>query len=193
MDSFDIFGVKRKVDIPEKFRTFISEEYFQNCISCNKYLLKAKTLYVIEKAIKDKYVEFEYAMCMDCAEKMRKNLSDLSLARIGKYFEDHIESFDIRNTLIEKKFTTVDDYLSTCLINGSPIKTLNEYQIFAYCEGDKLLVSYFPYMISHEAIEDMQELLSAQTKDELDDFTKKHFDLPPEWKETIKGKKIILI
>lgn len=193
MDNFNIYGVQKKIDIPEKFKTFISEEFFQNCISCQKYLLKAKTLYVIEKAIKDNHVEFEYAMCMDCAEKMRKNLSDLSLARIGKYFEDHIESFDERIHLIEQKYKTVDDYLSTCLINGSPVNILNEYQIFAYCEGNKLLVSYFPYMISHEAIEEMQDLLSAQTKDELDDFTRRHFDLPPEWKETVKGKKFVLI
>lgn len=193
MDNFDIYNIKSKIDIPKTFKTFISEEYFQNCISCNKYLLKDRTLYVIEKAIKDNYVEFEYAMCMDCAEKMRKNLSSLSLERIAKYFEEHINSFDARNLLIEQKFTTIDDYLSTCLINGSPVNRLNEYQIFAYCEGDKLLLSYFPYMISHEAIEEMQELLSPQTKDELDNFTRKHFDLPPEWKETIKGKKFVLI
>ena len=48
-------------------------------------------------------------------------------------------------------------------------------------------------MISHEAIEEMQELLSPQTKDELDDFTKEHFDLPPEWREIIKNKKFVLI
>jgi len=193
MENYDIYNIKCKIDIPATFKTFISEEYFQHCISCNKYLLKGNTLYVIEKAIKDNYVEFEYAMCMDCAEKMRRNLSGLSLKRIGKYFEEHVNSFDARNLLIEQKFTTIDDYLSTCLINGSPANRLNEYQIFAYCEGKKLLLSYFPYMISHEAIEEMQELLSPQTKDELDNFTKKHFDLPPEWRETIKGKKFVFI
>ena len=193
MESFDIYSIKSKIDIPETFKTFVSEEYFQNCISCNKYLLKGKTQYVIEKAIKGNNVEFEYAMCLDCAEKMRENLSDLSLERIGKFFEEHVDLFDKRNYLLEQKHTTIDDYLSTCLINGSSITSLNEYQIFAYCEGDKILLSYFPYMISHEAIEEMQELLSPQTKDELDDFTKKHFDLPPEWREIIKDKKFVLI
>ena len=193
MENFNIYSVKSRADIPATFKTFVSEEYFQNCISCNKYLLKGKTQYVIEKAVKNNNVEFEYAMCLDCAEKMRENLSDISLERIGKYFENHVDLFDKRNYFLEQKFTTVDDYLSTCLINGTNISSLDEYQIFAYCEDDKLLLSYFPYMISHRAIEEMQELLSAQTKDELDDFTKRHFDLPPEWRETIIGKKFVLI
>ncbi len=44
MENFDIYNIKNKIDIPTTFKTFISEEYFQNCISCNKSLLKGKTL-----------------------------------------------------------------------------------------------------------------------------------------------------
>jgi formate hydrogenlyase subunit 6/NADH:ubiquinone oxidoreductase subunit I len=39
MGNFDIYSMKSKIEIPKTFKTFISEEYFQNCISCNKYLL----------------------------------------------------------------------------------------------------------------------------------------------------------
>jgi len=132
-------------------------------------------------------------MCMECAEKMRRQLSQESLERIGNYFEKHVNVQDKINHFLEHNYTSVDDYLSACLISGSPIDGLNEYQIFAHCEGENLLLSFFPYMISHAVIEEMQELLSAKTKDELDDFTGRHFDLPPEWKESIKGKKLILI
>lgn len=193
MDNSDIYRISNKIEIPKTFKTFISEEYFQNCISCNKYLLTADSLYVIEKAIKDNYIEFEYAMCIECAIEMRKQLSRESLERIDKYFEEHVNLPDKINHFLENNCTSVDDYLSTCLISGLSINDLNEYQIFALCEGKELLMSLFPYMISHAITEEMQELLSAKTKDELDDFTSRHFDLPPEWKESIRGKKIILL
>lgn len=192
MDNSDINSIS-KIEIPDTFKTFISEEYFQNCISCDKYLLADDSQYVIEKAIKDKYIEFEYAMCLECAEKMRKKLSQESLERIGNYFEEHVNFHDKTTHFSESNCASVDDFLSRCLVSGSSINDLTEYQIFALCEGKNLLLSFFPYMICHAVIEEMQELLSAKTKDELDDFTEKHFDLPPEWKESIKGRKLILL
>jgi len=193
MDRSDIYRISNKTKITKTFKTFVSEEYFQNCISCNKFLLNNDSQYVIEKAIKDNHVEFEYAMCIECTEKMRKKLSPQSLQRIGDYFDKHVNISDKINDLLEHNCPSVDECLSKCLISGSSIRSLDEYQIFALCEGESLLLSFFPYMISHAALEDMQELLSSQTKDELDDFTSKHFDLPPEWKEAIKGKKLILL
>lgn len=193
MDNSDIYRISNKIEIPGIFKTFVSEEYFQNCISCGKYLLDSGSQYVIEKAIKDNYIEFEYAMCLECAEKMRKKLSTESLDRIDKYFEEHVDLPGKINRFLQDNSTSVDDYLSTCLISGKSINNLNEYQIFAICEGKELLLSLFPYMISHSIVEEMQELLSAKTRDELDDFTSRHFDLPPEWKESIKSKKIILL
>lgn len=193
MDKSEISRISNKVKIPKIFKTYVSEEYFQNCISCNKFLLNDDSQYVIEKAIKNDHIEFEYAMCIDCAEKMRKKLSTQSLKRIGNFFDKNVNMSDKIDHLFKHGFASVDECLSTCMINGSSINDLKEYQIFALCEGEYLLLSLFPYMISHSAIEEMQDLLSSKTKDELDDFTNRHFDLPPEWKEAIKGKKLILI
>jgi hypothetical protein len=41
-------------------------------------------------------------------------------------------------------------------------------------------------------IEEIQEILSAKTKEELDRFTEEHFGLPPEIREVI-NKKIFII
>jgi hypothetical protein len=179
MDEFEISKFSNKVIIPRIFKTYVSEEYFQNCISCNKYLLTADSLYVIEKAIKNDQIEFEYAICIDCAEKIRKKLSPQSLKRIGDFFDENVNISEKTDHLLMHGFTSVDECLSACMVTGSSISDLDEYQIFALCEGGNLLLSLFPYMISHAAIEEMQELLSSQTKDELDDFTNRHFDLPP--------------
>ena len=183
MDKSEISRISNKVKIPKIFKTYVSEEYFQNCISCNKFLLNDDSQYVIEKAIKNDHIEFEYAMCIDCAEKMRKKLSKQSLERIGDYFDKHVNMSDKISHLLKHGSNSVDECLSTCLINGSSINDLKEYQIFALCEGENLLLSFFPYMISNAAIEDMQDLLSSQTKDELDDFTGKYLGPPPEFRE----------
>ncbi len=44
MENFDNYNIKNKIDIPTTFKTFIKQEYFQNYTSCNKSLLKGKTL-----------------------------------------------------------------------------------------------------------------------------------------------------
>lgn len=179
--------------IPKVFKTFVSEEYFRNCIVCNKNLLHDGTQYLIEKAIKNGYVEFEYSVCLDCAAKMRKQLSSESLQRIEKHFNRQVDLDVRRKRLLNDNGTDIDSWLSQCLFTGSPIDTLDEYQIYAHCDGYDLLFTYMPYMISGEALEDMQKLLSKKTKDELDGFVDDFFSLPPEWKDALKKKDIILV
>ncbi len=183
----------KTVDIPKVFKTFVSEEYFRNCISCDKYLLDDDTEYVIEKVLNEGYAEVEYAMCMECVDKMREKFSEESLQRIDEYFQSRFDFFGKRYNLFTNQNPIVDDYISKCIVNEKSIDELDEYQIFAHCRGKKLVLSVFPYMISHDVAEEVQELLSAKTKDELDNFTNKHFGLPPELREIIKSKKLILI
>ena len=80
-----------------------------------------------------------------------------------------------------------------CLITGKPIDELSEYQIYAYCEGGEIVQNVFPYMVSSDAIEQIQELLSPQTRGELDDFIDANFGFPPEWRAAIKGSKVLLV
>ncbi len=183
----------RAVDIPKVFKTFVSEEYFSSCIICEKYLLDDSTEYVIEKVMKDGYAEVEYAMCLDCLEEMRKKMSEESLQRIGKYFDSHIDFYSKRVDLMLSRNNNVDDYISTCLVNGRKISEFSEYQIFAHCRGHHLMISVFPYMISQPVTEEVQELLSAKTREELDGFTDDYFGLPPDLREIIRNKKLILL
>ena len=181
------------VDIPRVFKTFVSEEHFSNCISCDKYLLDESTEYVIEKVFKDGSVEIEYAMCMDCVEKMQQRMSKESLTRIHKYFEANFDFFGKRFGLIQSHNTSVNDYISKCIFNDKPVEELDEYQIMGHCKGKKLILSVFPYMVSKDVIEEIQELLSAKTREELDDFTDKHFGLPPDLKEIIRTRNPIML
>lgn len=192
MNSKSAYSHFHTIDIPTVFKTYVSESFFSNCISCDKYLLEDDTEYVIEKVIKDGQVEVEYSMCMECVENMRKKMSDESLNNINKYFEQNSGFLAKRYDLFSSHSTNVDDYISNCLFKDKSIHESDEYQLLGHFMGKKLLLSVFPYMVCKEAIEEVQELLSAKTKDELDDFTNKHFGLPPDLKEILKTRKPVL-
>ncbi|MBN2215632.1 MAG: hypothetical protein JW723_15490 [Bacteroidales bacterium] len=193
MDSERNINKFHVIEIPKVFKTFISEEYFRNCITCDKYLLDDETEYVIEKVIRDGYVELEYSMCMDCVEKMRLKMSKESMERVNQYFEKNFNFYDRRYDLLSSQSSDIDDYISSCLFKNKSIHELEEYQLLGHCRGDKMLLSVFPYMVSKDAIEEVQELLSAKTREELDDFTDKHFGLPPDLKEIIRSKRPVFL
>ena len=50
-----------------------------------------------------------------------------------------------------------------------------------------------PFIIGDEAMEEMQGLLSQKTQDELDRFVDDNFGLPPELKELLKDKPLVLV
>lgn len=147
---------------------------------------------MIEKVINAGQVEVEYSMCMHCVEDMRKKMSDESINNINRYFELNSGFLSKRYDLLASHSTNVDDYISNCLFKNKSVHESDEYQFLGHCKGKKLLLSIFPYMVCKEAIEEVQELLSAKTKDELDDFTNKHFGLPPDLKEILKTRKPVL-
>jgi uncharacterized protein with PIN domain len=181
------------IEIPRMFKTFISEEYFRNCIICDKYLLDDETEYVIEKVISSGHVELEYSMCLDCVEKMRQKMSKESMERINRYFEENFNFYARRYDLLVSQSSDINDYISNCLFKDKPVHELEEYQLLGHCRGDKLLLSVFPYVVSKDAIEEVQELLSVKTREELDNFTDRYFGLPPDLKEIIRNKRPVLL
>lgn len=187
------------IRIPKPFHSFATGKPFKTCITCEKNLLKTGTQYLIEKAIV-KYpdspatdVIFEYAMCLECAEKMRQTLSRASVARIDQFFAERTDLVSRREALLQKGEPDLDDWLQTCIVTGKPVTEVTEYQIYAHCNGQDMFYEYAPYMLSGEAIDEIQELLSPETKEVLDDFIDDYFGLPPELKELIKDRNLLLI
>ncbi|MFO7657071.1 MAG: hypothetical protein R6W78_08390 [Bacteroidales bacterium] len=180
------------IEIPKVFKTFISEENFTNCIICNRYLLDESTEYVVEKVFKDRYVEVEYAMCMNCMMKMRESMSQESLERIGNFFEKNFDFMAKRFPMLAAGNNRVEDYISRCIFRDKSIDDSGEYQIMGHFRGNKMILSAFPYMVCKDVIEEVQELLSAKTKEELDDFTNRYFGLPPDLKEILRTRKPVI-
>ncbi|MCP4438926.1 MAG: hypothetical protein GY810_08270 [Aureispira sp.] len=185
---------RRKLD--ELFYSEDTEAPFSNCSLCDKYLLEEGVRYMIEKAVKYnkhynvKETIFEHAICTDCAEKMRENLSKESLKSIEQYFMQNMQQQQ-RYDLMTSENTETNDWLSNCLLSGEEIGEQEEYQIYAECDGSDMLFEMTPYMISGKVLESVSELLSKQTKDELDRYMDEHFGVPPELRELFRDKVLI--
>jgi hypothetical protein len=184
--------------IPKRFYPEKSEKPFDKCIMCEKYLLGEGTLYMIEKAYRrypaldTEAVIFEYAICKECAENMRSELSEESRQRIDSYFAKNVDFEKRMRTMLDDK-PDLDKYISSCAVKQTPAEQAEEYVICAQCDGCDIVYSAFPYMIGGEAMEEVSELLSLKTRDVLDDFIDRHLSGPPELRELFKSNKKLLL
>ena len=171
--------------------------YLEECIMCCKNLMSPACDYVIEKAIK-KYPEykktdvvFEYAMCFDCAEKMRNELSEESRQRLEHYFLNHVD-FGTRQNLTQPRKASFQKWIANCLISNAPIKKEQEYSVYAHAFGKNMVYDIFPYSVSGTVMEAINELLSEKTREVLDDFIGQHFSGPPEIAEILKRRPVLI-
>ncbi|SNS46201.1 hypothetical protein SAMN05421640_0247 [Ekhidna lutea] len=181
-------------EIPGDFYSFETNTPFERCIECEKYLLHEDTEYIIEKAIKNyegypaRDVVFDYAICMDCAEKMRREVSKESWQKMMQYFQ---ENMDVQHR-IEMQQQSAEENLQSCMIKKTNVNECREYQIYAHCKGNKLNMENPPYMISGEVMEELIPLLSDKTIDEMNGFLDKHFSPDPSLMEPAPPRLILV-
>jgi len=184
--------------IPKLFYSDASGQPFSKCIDCNKDLLKGNQEYIIEKAFK-KYADFEandtifeYALCLNCAEKLFMSYSESSRKAIEGYFEDHVNIELQLSRLAGNESFDLESHINKCLIKGLAIESLREYQMVCFCRGDRISLIRPPYMISEEAADEVMLLLSTETIDILNRFTDEFLGLPPEFKDLLKDKPMLV-
>ena len=172
--------------IDERFRDAETGNLIDQCLVCKKELVLSNSEYFVERIFRRvpnlEIVEpiFEYAMCKACAEDMRKDLSNESLKNIESYFLSNLQKNEFTQASTDK-----------CLMTGKDINESAEFSFHAHCQGDKLLPSIFPYAISDQAMEEISELLSQETVDQLDDFKGKYFTGPPELADILNPKRFV--
>jgi len=198
MNLLSPFFNPKRIAIPKIFHSTIDNKPFEECIMCKKGLHSTETHYFIEKAIR-KYPNghtdaiFEYAICMECSIVVRDTLSKDSMQRIDEFFSNKLDLMNRWNSFNEDENFKFDDWISNCIVTGKPASELEEYQIYAHCEGQYMLFSLMPYIISAEVIEEAFALLSEQTKDELDDFMDKYLGPDPIVKKLLKDHRPVFI
>ncbi len=186
------------IKIPELFKKFDNKEMFSECLVCKKNLLDDNTEYIIEKAVRN-YPEkntqdiiFEYALCFDCINNLKSELSKESTERIQNYFNNNLYNLSNRINNIFDNENDYTKYIEHCIITGNKISNLDEYVLQAHCKGENLVLSVFPLAISEKVFDDISELLSNKTLDFLNGFMDDYFDYPPEFREILKHKPIFI-
>jgi hypothetical protein len=187
------------IEIPGQFYSDSEGKPFENCMVCNKFLLQEGTTYVVEKALKtykdyDFYsTVYEYAICSDCYMKMQEKMSEESKMNLQQYYSKIISEKVSEPVFINVHEFNLNDWLSKCFFKGSSIKEMKEYQVVAQFNGSKMMLNMPPMVIGEEALNEMAELLSEKTIDEMNDFRDKFLSPPPDIEELIYGKRLIML
>ncbi|HPI80759.1 MAG TPA: hypothetical protein PLM35_09535 [Cyclobacteriaceae bacterium] len=179
--------------IPEEFYNSETHQPFQTCMMCGQSLSGRQ--YVVEKSIKNypslgtRETIFEYAMCLGCAEKMNRELSEESRHRIENYMKAHLQG---KARMPREGRPDVKTLLGRCLVNETDVNQSAEYSIYAMCNGADMTINEFPYALSGEAQDEIMQLLSAKSLGILDDFIGNHFTGPPEVRELLKRRPVFI-
>lgn len=187
-----------EIEIPKIFHNFSTGSNFERCVECDTFLLDGTIEYFIEKAIKSYEdftatdVIFEYAICTKCAEQMRKRMSKESMESIQRYFTENVD-FMRRMQLMQASPNNPETWMGECLVKNTNVKQLEEYQIYAHCRGKHLVTTQMPYLVSSAALDEIAQVLSNETLDELDGFMDKHFGPPPELMEPLPGRRRVIL
>lgn len=193
------FSVKA-TDIPESFHSFETGKPFQACLVCGIDLIGSGMPYFIEKAYR-KYpgyqafdITYEFAMCFQCAENLRKELSIESQEKMKDYMESKVDFEKRRHSMSEYNPSKgIEPWLDHCLVSGDSLQDQNEYILYGYFQGNHMMVSDFPYAIGPKAMDELTDLLSNKTLGEMDDFMGQYFTGPPEVNELFKPRRPVLL
>ncbi|MCP4708358.1 MAG: hypothetical protein GY869_07025 [Planctomycetes bacterium] len=148
---------------------------------------------MIEKIYKGSEVIVEHAICLKCCLGKREDLSKESCGRIDRYFDQHIDMNRRRLHMLQAEQTDVEPWMSNCIVTGKHIDQGDEYQIYAHCDGEHMLFSGYPFMISAETLSQLQKLLSKKTRDFMNDFVGEYHGLPGEFIDNFDNSPMLLL
>ncbi|HDQ44208.1 MAG TPA: hypothetical protein ENN17_01750 [bacterium] len=187
------------IEIPKEFHSDATGEPFDRCVSCGRDLRDPSVHYFIEKAVRNYSRHrttdtiFEYAICFDCYMEVHKSLSEESRERIDAYFLRNVNMLARIRLLGETATPDMDRWLSRCLIKGVDRCETSEYQIMCECLGDRMLLTFAPYLVSAEAMDEIAGLLSNRTLDALNGFYDDFIGMPPELLPLLKDQPHLIL
>ncbi len=184
--SIEFLGNSAFVPIPKVFHSLELGGLFEKCLLCERNLLASSSgvspaTYFIERIFRGSEPIIEYALCFECDDGVRSELSQDSMRRIDVFFQEHVD-FERRFHDMQKRRDRdqVEAWLAECIVTKRKVQDCHERQILAICRGDQLALGT-SMMLSGQAVEMVMPLLSQTTRDWLDEFTSTNFGMPPEF------------
>ena len=186
------------LDIPEEFYPFESTEPFSECKVCGLDLSLGTTDYFVEKAVKNnityqvKDIVFEYAICSACAQNMQKSISTESMENMQAFFSNQQLFMSKIKAHQQGEGEPIEELLSKCSLHNDPITEMSEYMMLGHFRGDKMIASTMPYILGGRAMDQLSEIMSNETIDEMNRFKSEYFGGPIELEDLWKGKPVFL-
>lgn len=209
-----MFLFPERIPIPELFHSADTRAPLERCLICERPLLDTEEEYLIEKAMRQypeyevKEVIIEYALCLDCHAGMQNSISDASKHALETYF---LENADLHQRIVslmaddsppdlevdeagadlpgdsDEEPPDLEKWLDRCIIHGTPMDELEEFQLVGHCVGREMLLTHMPLVIGGPAMDEIIQVLSNETLDELGGFRDEYFGLPPEFSRDVPG------
>lgn len=187
------------IEIPEVFHSDLTGAPFTSCIECECELYHSDTPYLIEKAFKNhnkgsiQSTVFEYAICPTCHATLQGSMSEETKINLGLFFQKNVDLATRSRELTNEFPLDIEKWLERCILTGKHKQEVSEFQIYAQCQGEHLIFSEMPFMISGDGIEQFLPLVSNKTMDDLDDFGQKVMGPSPEIEELLQPRKTVPI
>lgn len=170
-----------KNTIPTSFHSDATGQPFTNCKVCAIDLTTSGVPYTIEKAFRKQHdgstiTLFELAICIPCARKQASKMSKESQS----FLQQTLLTEDVlakRQNLWNSNWQ--DTWKENCLFSENQLNDNEEYHVVGHFQNGEVIEGQVPFMIGQEMLEYLQEHLSKETKEEFDDFGKKHLGPDP--------------
>lgn len=175
----------RRIRLPREFERSFGGR-FLHCLACGEPLVDTgrkvfSTLriqqvampYFIVKEVHRGEPWVEYALCVGCTAGLQSNYSAGTTEAIGRLFLEHAH--------LEERFRRLNagpapmrDWLARCVLTGDRIDPGGTYQLNAYCEGGRLVLSALPYAIGERGMAMFGACWSAESARVRDSFMRRY-------------------
>jgi hypothetical protein len=184
---------QQDLHIPDDFKSDADGAHFTSCKVCGE-AFNEQTPYVIEKAYKrlpeEDVTIFELAICLPCAEKQAAKMSKESRATVERLMGNQA-FFQKRHEMWGADWRS--SWKNKCIFNDTQTRENEEYHIVGHFQNGQLMPYQTPFMMGHDMIETIQEQLSAETKEELDNFGQQFLGPDPRIKLLLEDYQFVMV
>ncbi|MBT8036519.1 MAG: hypothetical protein KJO21_03140 [Verrucomicrobiae bacterium] len=172
------------------FNSHETGDPFSHCCDCGCELSHASMHVVNQSYVGDECV-FEFAMCLDCREKMNAKLSEQSRVAMFDFMHDHADMESREQELGDNSET--EAYISHCLTCGKPRQDSPNFTLGAMFSGNNIIKGPFPMLICGTCEETLAATISDETRNVWDKFIGEKFPGPPSEVTLPTGHQPVLI
>lgn len=162
--------------MPSLFDSHETGQPFSHCCDCGCELNHASMHIVNQSYVGDECV-FEFAMCLECREKMNAQLSEKSRVAMFDFMHDHTDMESREQQLGDSAET--DAYIDQCITCGQSRQETPNFTLGAMFSGNHLIKGPFPMLICSTCEEKLGATISAETRNVWDKFIADNFPGPP--------------